>query len=64
MRFKTENFAKPIAEKWSEAEDIKEHKVECKILEVSFWTAEIILLHQMSSLLAGSLSLSALANQT
>ena len=36
MRFKTENFAKPIAEKWSEAEDIKEHKVECKILEVSF----------------------------
>jgi len=33
VRFKTENFAKPIAEKWSEAEDIKEHKVECKILE-------------------------------
>ena len=65
MRFKTENFAKPIAEKWSEAEDIKEHKVECKILEVSFvWTAEIILLHQMSSLLAGSLSVSALTNQT
>jgi len=33
VRFKTENFAKPIAEKWSEAEDIKEHKVECKLLE-------------------------------
>ena len=66
VRFKTENFAKPIAEKWSEAEDIKEHKVECKLLEVRFWTAEqkIILLDEMSSLLAGSKTVSALANQT
>ena len=34
IRFKIENFAKPIAEKWTEAVDIKEHQVECKILEV------------------------------
>ena len=34
IRFKTENFAKPIAEKWTETVDIKEHKVDCNILEV------------------------------
>ena len=35
IRFKTENFAKPIAEKWTETLDIKEHKVDCNILEVN-----------------------------
>ena len=34
IRFKTENFAKPIAEKWTETEELKEHKVEAALLEV------------------------------
>merc|ERR1719471_2027764 len=33
IRFKTENFAKPIAEKWTETEELKEHKVEAALLE-------------------------------
>ena len=37
IRFKTENFAKPIAEKWTETLDIKEHKVDCIILEVNLF---------------------------
>ena len=34
IRFKQENAAKPVAEKWTEAVSLKEHKVECSILEV------------------------------
>jgi len=33
IRFKQENAAKPVAEKWTEAVSLKEHKVECSILE-------------------------------
>jgi len=33
IRFKKENFAKPIAEKWTGTEDLKEHKVEAALLE-------------------------------
>merc|ERR1712227_854773 len=33
IRFKTENFAKPIAEKWTETEELKAHKVEAALLE-------------------------------
>ena len=34
IRFKVEDFAKPIAEKWTEKVDIKDHKVDCKLMEV------------------------------
>jgi len=33
IRFKVEDFAKPIAEKWTEKVDIKDHKVDCKLME-------------------------------
>ena len=35
IRFKVEDAAKPVAAKWTEAVSIKEHKVECSILEVN-----------------------------
>lgn len=34
IRFKKEDAAKPVAAKWTESVSIKEHKVECSILEV------------------------------
>jgi len=33
IRFKVEDAAKPVAAKWTESVSIKEHKVECSILE-------------------------------
>merc|ERR1711983_73253 len=33
IRFKVEDAAKPVASKWTESVSIKEHKVECTILE-------------------------------
>ena len=44
IRFKKENAAKPVAEKWTDAVSIKEHKVECSILEVIILYRHIIIL--------------------
>ena len=47
IRFKKGDAAKPVSEKWTEAVNIKDHKVQCNILEVKYF---LTFLYQMSSL--------------
>ena len=37
IRFKKGDAAKPVSEKWTEAVNIKDHKVQCNILEVKYF---------------------------
>ena len=60
IRFKTENAAKPVAEKWTEAVSLKEHKVECSILEVNI----IVYISKCRLCITGSFCSLYITNQT